>query len=154
MGIINLNFTMKSYLALAAIASVSADCTCLETEANGMPPSSMFTDKGYPEGYGASCSEWDKDDASCQEGQANYGLDWCTEKWGYVAAENTCDPAAYDTVFFADTVYAGTLKFAVTACLETATETATESPTDADAAGSAALYASSAAFVAAVAASL
>ena len=133
---------MKSYLALATIAAVSADCECLRTEENGMPPSELFTDAGYPEGYGASCEAWDAEDPTCQEGEANYGLDWCTEKWCYVSSENTCDPAAYDTVFFADTEYAGTLKFAVTACLEINTQ------------GSVALYASSAAVVAAIAASL
>ena len=129
------------FFALAALATVSADCECLKTEENGLAPSELFTDAGYPEGYGASCGAWDAEDPTCQEGEANYGLDWCTEKWCYVAAENTCDPAAYDTVFFADTEYAGTLKFAVTACLENTQ-------------GSVALYASSAAIVAAIAASL
>ena len=107
---------MKTTFALLAIASVNAQCECLGTEENGMPPSTLFTDAGYPAEYGASCSAWDVEDPSCQEGEANYGVDWCTEAWCYVAAENTCDPAAYDTVFFADTEYAGTLKFAVSAC--------------------------------------
>ena len=107
---------MKTTFALLAIASVNAQCECLATEENGMPPSSLFTDKGYPADYGTSCQAWDVEDPSCQEGEANYGVDWCTESWCYVAAENTCDPAAYDTVFFADTEYAGTLKFAVSAC--------------------------------------
>ena len=107
---------MKTTFALLAIASVNAQCECLGTEENGMPPSTLFTDAGYPAEYGSSCSAWDVEDPSCQEGEANYGVDWCTEAWCYVAAENTCDPAAYDTVFFADTEYAGTLKFAVSAC--------------------------------------
>ena len=107
---------MKVFASIFAIASVNAACECLGTEENGMPPSSLFTDKGMPAEYGASCSDWDKEDPSCQEGQANYGLDWCTEDWCYVAADNDCMPAAYDTVFFADTEYAGTLKFAVSAC--------------------------------------
>ena len=107
---------MKTTFALLAIASVNAQCECLETEENGMPPATLFTDAGYPADYGSSCQAWDVEDPSCQEGEANYGVDWCTEAWCYVAAENTCDPAAYDTVFFADTEYAGTLKFAVSAC--------------------------------------
>ena len=133
---------MKTTFALLAVASVKATCECLGTEENGLPPSSFFTEAGYPAEYGSSCSAWDVEDPSCQEGEANYGVDWCTEAWCYVAAENTCDPAAYDTVFFAETEYAGTLKFAVTACA------ATED-------SSMALYASAAmATVAVVAASL
>ena len=107
---------MKTTFALLAIASVNAQCECLGTEENGMPPSSLFTEAGYPADYGSSCQAWDLEDPSCQEGEANYGVDWCTEAWCYVATENTCEPAAYDTVFFADTEYAGTLKFAVSAC--------------------------------------
>ena len=107
---------MKSTFAILAVASVKASCDCLGTEENGMPPSTLFTDAGYPADYGSSCQAWDVEDPSCQEGEANYGVDWCTEAWCYVAADNTCDPAAYDTVFFADTEYAGTLKFAVSAC--------------------------------------
>ena len=107
---------MKTTFALLAIASVNAQCECLGTEENGMPPSSLFTEAGYPADYGSSCQAWDVEDPSCQEGEANYGVDWCTEAWCYVATENTCEPAAYDTVFFADTEYAGTLKFAVSAC--------------------------------------
>ena len=118
------------FFALAALATVSAECECLKTEENGLAPESLFTDAGYPEGYGASCSAWDAADPSCQEGEANYGKDWCTEKWCYVSATNTCDPAAYDTVFFADTAYAGTLKFAVTACHETTATTETVAATD------------------------
>ena len=109
---------MKSTFALLAIASVNAACDCLMTEENGMPPASLFTDAGYPADYGTMCSAWDLEDPSCQEGEANFGVDWCTEAWCYVAAENDCDPAAYDTVFFADSDYAGTLKFSVTACAE------------------------------------
>ena len=107
---------MKPTFAILAVASVKATCECLGTEENGLPPSTLFTDAGYPADYGSSCQAWDVEDPSCQEGQANYGVDWCTEAWCYVAADNTCDPAAYDTVFFADTEYAGTLKFAVSAC--------------------------------------
>ena len=107
---------MKPTFAILAVASVKATCECLGTEENGMPPSTLFTDAGYPAEYGSSCQAWDVEDPSCQEGEANYGVDWCTEAWCYVAADNTCDPAAYDTVFFADTEYAGTLKFAVSAC--------------------------------------
>ena len=107
---------MKPTFAILAVASVKATCECLGTEENGMPPSTLFTDAGYPADYGSSCQAWDVEDPSCQEGEANYGVDWCTEAWCYVAADNTCDPAAYDTVFFADTEYAGTLKFAVSAC--------------------------------------
>ena len=107
---------MRATFALLAIASVNAQCDCLETEENGMPPAATFTDQGYPADYGTTCQAWDVEDPSCQEGEANYGVDWCTEAWCYVSATNTCDPAAYDTVFFADTEYAGTLKFAVSAC--------------------------------------
>jgi len=83
-----------------------------------MPPQSFFEEKGYPAEYGSSCSDWDKDAESCQEGGDDHGKDWCTEAWCYVASDNTCDPAAYDTVFFADTEYAETLKFAVSACAD------------------------------------
>ena len=83
------------------------------TEENGMPPSSLFTDKGMPEDYGTKCSPWDVEDPSCQEGEANFGVDWCTEDWCYVSSK--CEKA-YDTVFFADTDYAGTLKFSVETC--------------------------------------
>jgi hypothetical protein len=107
---------MKSTFAVLTIAAVNAACDCLSTEENGMPPASLFTDAGYPAEYGSSCEAWDLADESCVEGGANFGVDWCTEAWCYVAADNTCDPAAYDTVFFADTEYAGTLKFAVSAC--------------------------------------
>ena len=109
---------MKSTFAILAIASVRAACECLETEENGMPPSSLFTDAGLPEDYGSYCDAWDVEDPSCQEGEANFGEDWCTEAWCYVAADNDCDPAAYDTVFFDETEYADTLKFAVSACAE------------------------------------
>ena len=108
---------MKSTFALLAIASVNAACECLMTEENGMPPSSLFTDAGFPADYGALCSAWSLETASCQEGEANYGVAWCTEPWCYVAADNDCD-TSYDTVFFADTEYAGTLKSSVTVCAE------------------------------------
>ena len=88
-------------------------CDCLMTEENGMPPSSLFTDKGMPEDYGTKCSPWDVEDPTCQEGEANFGLDWCTENWCYVSSR--CEQA-YDTVFFADTEYAETLKFSVNTC--------------------------------------
>ena len=104
----------------------------------------------YPADYGTKCSDWDKEDPTCQDGEANWGKDWCTEAWCYVAAENDCDPAAYDTVFFADTEYAGTLKFAVSACPKDA-----EAEESADGDASMALYASvMAVSVASIAASL
>ena len=141
---------MKAFASLLSVAYVNAACECLGTEENGMPPSSLFTDKGYPADYGTKCSDWDKEDPTCQDGKANWGKDWCTEAWCYVAAENDCDPAAYDTVFFADTEYAGTLKFAVSACPKDA-----EAEESADGDASMALYASvMAVSVASIAASL
>ena len=100
-------------------------CDCLMTEENGMPPSSLFTEKGYPEDYGTKCSPWDVEDPTCQEGEANFGLDWCTENWCYVSSR--CEQA-YDTVFFADTEYAETLKFSVNTC-KRGTEKALEAKT-------------------------
>jgi hypothetical protein len=128
---------MKFTFALLAVASVNAQCECLATEEEGLPPVETFTDKGFPEGYGATCEVWDLEDPTCQEGEDNFGVDWCTESWCYVSAE--CE-SAYDTVFFADTEYAETLKFSVGAC---ASEEA-----------SVALYASAAAVFAAVAVSI
>ena len=125
---------MKAVASLLLIASVNAACECLGTEENGLPPASFFEGKSYPADYGSKCSDWDKEAESCKEGGADAGKDWCTEAWCYVAGDNDCDPAAYDTVFFADTDYS-TLKFAVSACPKDAEESA-----DGDA--SAALYAS------------
>ena len=45
----------------------------------------------------------------------NYGVDWCTQPWCYVAETNSCIPAAYDTVFFAGTEY-DSIKLSVAAC--------------------------------------
>lgn len=120
-----MNYGSTPAVETSAVETVVAGCECLKTEAKGMPPSSLFTDAGYVEEYGASCGAWDLKDPSCKEGEANYGQDWCTKKWCYVSADNTCDPAAYDTVFFADTDYAGTLKFAVSACPASDTPTVT-----------------------------
>ena len=113
---------MKSFvLSFLAVTAVNAQCECLETEENGMPPSSFFTDLGYPADYESSCSDWDAEDASCQEGGDNYGVSWCTEDWCYVSTKNTCDDdGVFDTVMFADEeVYSETLKFATQACEET-----------------------------------
>ena len=137
---------MKAVATLLTIGYVSAACECLGTEDNGLPPSSFFTDKSYPADYGSKCSEWDKDAESCQDGGDDFGKTWCTEAWCYVSATNDCDPAAFDTVFFADSEYKDTLKFATSAC-----------PKEAEAAADAsmALYASAAmATFAAVAASI
>ena len=125
---------------LVATAVAQSPCDCLGDEANGLPPATFFTEAGYPGDYGSSCQVWDLEDPSCQEGEANFGVDWCTEPWCYVGAE--CE-TAYDTVFFAETEYKDTLKFdVITACASTEE-------------GSAALYASAVAMtVAAVAVSL
>ena len=141
---------MKAVASLLMIASVNAACECLGTEENGLPPASFFEGKSYPADYGSKCSDWDKDAESCKEGGADNGKDWCTEAWCYVATDNDCDPAAYDTVFFADTEYADKLKFAVSACPKDAEE---DESADGDA--SVALYASAMAVTfAAVAASI
>ena len=133
---------MKTFALLIAAVAAQEDltCQCLADESMGLPPSTLFTDRGYPEDYGTKCFEWDLEDPSCQEGGDNYGVDWCTGQWCYVGADCA---TAYDTVFFADTEYAGTLKFDVkTACPATSEE------------GSNMLYASAAAVIAAVAASI
>ena len=113
---------MKSFvLSFLAVTAVNAQCECIETEENGLPPASFFTDRGFPADYGASCSDWDAEDPSCQEGGANFGVSWCTEDWCYVSTKNTCDEdGVFDTVMFADEeVYSETLKFATQACEET-----------------------------------
>ena len=112
----------KSFvLTLLFAATVRADCTCLETEENGLPPQSFFEGEGYPAEYGSTCSDWDAEDESCQEGGDNYGVAWCTEDWCYVSTKNTCDEdGVFDTVMFADDpTYSETLKFATQACEET-----------------------------------
>lgn len=83
------------------------------TVENGLPAPEFFSEKGYPAEYGSKCSPWDVEDASCQEGGANFGIDWCTNNWCYVSAECT---NAYETVFFADTEYSSTLKFSTETC--------------------------------------
>jgi len=45
------------------------------------------------------------DDVNCAEGGTDYGADWCTQPWCYVAADNTCDPPASDTATYVDTIY-------------------------------------------------
>ena len=128
---------MKTYLALLAIASVSAQCDCL-TEEQGLPPATFFTEQGYAGDYGNSCKAHDSAADYCQEGGANFGEDWCKASWCYVSSTNTCEPAAQDSEWFADTeAYA--LQWAIAAC---AAEAAEDS--------SVALYAS--AFIATVAA--
>ena len=106
---------MKVTALIATIASVNAACECLGATGDGMPDAAFFEGKGYPSDYGTKCSAWDVEAESCLEGGADNGKEWCTNAWCYVAADNDCDPAAYDTVFFAGTDYAG-LKFATTAC--------------------------------------
>ena len=129
---------MKVIASIFAIASVNAACECLGTTEKGLPPASFFEGKTpkYPGDYGSKCFEWDKDAESCKEGGADNGKDWCTDPWCYVAGDNDCSPAAYDTVFFADDEKYSTLKFAVSACPDEAK--AEEAATDA----SSALFAS------------
>jgi len=81
--------------------------------------SKFFVDQGEPSDLGAYCQSWDatrnegsvtSNNESCAKGGTHYGADWCTEPWCYVAADNTCDPPASDTINFADTEFAS-LKF-------------------------------------------
>lgn len=68
-----MNYGSTPAVETSAVETVVAGCECLKIEENGMPPSSLFTDAGYVEEYGASCGAWDLKDPSCQEGEANYG---------------------------------------------------------------------------------
>ena len=108
---------MKTTFAILAVASVNAACECLMTEENGLPSPSFFTEAGYPADYGSMCTAWDIEGAYCLEGGDNFGESWCTNAWCYVASDNTCDPAAMTTTFFADTEYDG-LMWAESACSE------------------------------------
>ena len=126
-------YSRASLLLLLAVTGPSAvysgDCACLgrgenatTTSSDGsaeagsaMPPVEFFTDKDYIIEYGSYCNEWlnpEGKPAICNDGED------CTEPWCYVAADADCDPAiTYDTRFFADTEYAGTLKFSNDACV-------------------------------------
>ena len=110
------------FVAAACGPAAASDCVCLgRSESSGsaeagsaMPPVEFYTDKGYDAEYGSSCNEWlnpEGKPAICNDGKD------CTEPWCYVAADADCDPSVtYDTRFFADTEYAGTLKFSNDAC--------------------------------------
>ena len=104
---------MKISFTLLAIASVSAQCDCL-TEEQGLPPAAFFTEQGYAGDYGNSCKAHDSAADYCQEGGANFGEDWCQASWCYVSSTNTCEPAAQDSLWFADTDYA--LQWSTAAC--------------------------------------
>ena len=70
-------------------------------------------------------------------------MEWCTNDWCYVAADNTCGTGVYDTFFFKDDEeWAGKLKFSTKACIPTPDP-------EPVAEGSSALYASLIAFSAA-----
>ena len=131
---------MKSTIFAALVAVVSADaCDCLLTEAGGLPPSSLFTDKDLAAEYGSKCGVWDTETAGCEAGGEYADEAWCTSEWCYVDA-TTCE-GALDTMFFDETEYADTLKWSMETC---AAET-----------GSVAMYASAMAVtLAAVAASI
>ena len=105
---------MKTSFALLAIASVNAQCDCVGTEEAGLPPATFFTEQGYAGEYGSSCMAWDAAADYCMEGGENFGEDWCSNSWCYVPATNTCEPAAQDSLWFADTDYS--LQWAIAAC--------------------------------------
>lgn len=121
--------SVASFLLLLDVTAASGPpCVCLGRGENAtssgsaeagsaMPPVNFFTDKDYIEAYGSYCNEWLNPEgapAICNDGKN------CTEPWCYVAADADCDPSiTYDTRFFADTEYAGTLKFSNDACIET-----------------------------------
>ena len=97
-----------SFLTALAVTSsvttttVDAACDCVGPQTG---TAKIFADEGYPSDFGAYCRAWGvlyPPDHPCAEGGANYGADWCTEPWCYVAPDNTCDDAL-DTVTFADT---------------------------------------------------
>jgi hypothetical protein len=55
------------------------ECDCLETEENGLPPASLFTDKGMADNYGSTCGViWDENDEGCLDGGDYFGQEFCT----------------------------------------------------------------------------
>ena len=76
-----------------------------------MPPMSFFVEKNYTVEYRSHCVEWLNPEGNLEI--CNDGED-CTEPWCYVIADVYCDPSIiYIIRSFADTEYAGSLKFSM-----------------------------------------
>ena len=101
-------------LAALAIAYVNAECACMESDSDDLPPADFFTGEGYAEDYGQGCAKHDEEADYCQEDGENAGEDWCTAEWCYVVDGAECDDAE-DTLFFADTEYSE-IQWAMAVC--------------------------------------
>jgi len=82
-------------------------CDCLGYDAL---PTDFFEDQGYGAYYGTSCSDWDAEEAYCQDDGEYAGADWCAPgfDWCYVDAD--CEDSE-PTEVFAETEWEGYLEW-------------------------------------------
>ena len=117
-----MKFATLALLVVAASAQdtmeddMMADDSCECVGAENLP-TDFFVEQGYPAEYGTECNAWDAAEDYCLEGGDSFGEDWCEDTyiWCYVSVD--CE-SGLDTVFFAETEYAGTLAYSAEACSE------------------------------------